>query len=142
MEQRRVLGFTLIEFLISMILVVILIGVAIPTYYHYRRKAFYSEIVNMAEYYQSAINNCMQHAQRNFTDCDAGKYGIPNNISDGPGLIESATVTDGVITVTPRPGHGVKATDTYILTPKVNKDNQISWTASGGGCKSGFAQGC
>ena len=141
MQRHITSAMTLVEFLSSLIIVVVLIGIAIPTYYHYRHKAFYSEIVSMAEEYQSPVEDCIKQHPQEFSACSAGKNTIPDNMTDGPGQVESVTVENGVITVTPKPHHGIKATDTYILTPKVSND-KITWKASGGGCKSGFAQGC
>lgn len=132
-------GFTLIELLIAIAIVGILAAVAIPSYQNYTRKAYYTEIVQATTPFKLGIEECFQLTD-DLSSCQAGKNGVPKNINagSGNGLINEVNVgNNGIITVVPRDLHGIKATDTYVLTPIVN-NNQLVWISSGGGKEQGY----
>ena len=134
------LGFTLIELLIAIAIVGILTAIAIPSYQNYTRKAHYTEIVQAATPFKLGVEECFQ-LNGDLKDCTPGKNGVPKNIGagEGVGLINEVKITDkGVITITPRDLHGIKPTDTYILTPEP-QNNQLKWKVSGGGIEQGYA---
>ena len=134
-------GFTLLEILIAIAIVAILAVIAVPTYLHYTRKAYYSEVIQTAERYKIAVTACLMERKGNIQDCDAGAYGIPPNMLTESGQVASVVVKDGIITVTPTNNHGINSGDTYILTP-VYTPNGVSWSTSGGACAAGLAPGC
>ena len=140
MNQKKLNAFTLIELMIVIAIIGILIAVAIPTYQNYTRRAQYTEVVQATAPYKMGVTECYQTTGA-LTDCDAGKSGVPAAISAGkhPGLINTLTIADGVITVTPKAEDGFTAKDTYILTPAVS-NGYLSWTASGGGVINGYTQ--
>ena len=140
MERNKSNAFTLIELMIVIAIIGILIAVAIPTYQNYTRRAQYTEVVQATAPYKMGVTECYQTTGA-LTDCDAGKSGVPAAIAAGkhPGLINTLTIADGVITVTPKAEDGFTAKDTYILTPTVS-NGYLSWTASGGGVTNGYTQ--
>ncbi len=54
-------------------------------------------------------------------------------------MVATLIVASGVITVVPKAKHGISPDDTYVLTPTVS-NGSITWTASGGGVKRGYAK--
>src|SRR3990167_8142263 len=91
-------GLTLMEFLISVVIVAALIITAIPTYKHYSKKAFYSDLIQATFEYQTAVTQCINAHHGNLTDCNAGHEGIPKNKGDDHEQMASITVVNGVIT--------------------------------------------
>lgn len=135
-------GFTLIELLIAIAIIGILTALALPSYQSYTRKARYTEIIQAGASFKIGVEECYQ-AGGDLQECYAGKDGVPDNIEAGlgVGLVDSVIASNGgVITITPRNLHGIKSSDTYILTPEVKNNNQLVWTRSGGGVTSGYAK--
>lgn len=137
--KTKVQGFTLLELLITIVIVAILSAIAIPSYLSYTKKAYYSEIVRAASPAKVAVSACYQ-SLGTLTGCTGGSNGVPADISTATGGVDTLATVDGVITVTPVAQHGILATDTYILTPTVSADGIITWVASGGGVTNGYTQ--
>ena len=138
-EQFR--GYTLIELLITITIIGILVAIAVPSYQNYARRARYSEVVQASAPYKLGVEECFQ-VQGELLVCQGGRNGVPKNVAiwQGPGIISSISVlSGGKIIVVPRNKYGIKATDTYELTPIVDRD-QLSWVSGGGGVRSGYAQ--
>ena len=140
MKHNKLNAFTLIELMIVIAIIGILVAVAIPTYQDYTRRAHYTEVVQATAPYKMGVTECYQ-AAGSLSSCDAGKHGVPAAIAAGkhPGLVNTLTIADGVITVTPKVQDGFVATDTYVLTPTVT-NGYLSWTATGGAVTNGYAQ--
>lgn len=124
-------GFTLIELVITIVILGILASIAIPAYFNYTRRSYFAEIIQAIAPYKTSVVDCFQQTA-DLSQCNAGSHKIPAAITTKTGAVASLTVTGGVITVTPVPARGVLETDTYILTPAI-VNNNIAWTASGAG---------
>lgn len=134
-------GLTLLEFLISVVIISALVIAAIPTYQHYSKKAYYSDLIQASFRYQTAVTQCLTTGKHKLAECNGGEHGIPANRTQGRRMVDSIIVKAGVITVTPKARHGITADQTYILTPQVTTEG-VRWQVSGGGCHAGLVPNC
>ena len=123
-------GFSLIELMVTLIIIAILSAIAIPAYQHYTERAYFSEIVMAAQPYKLGVIECFTRTG-SLDNCNAGEYGIPPAITETQGTVNTLEVSAGVITVTPVNEHGLESTETYILTPTLT-GSLLQWTVSGG----------
>jgi type IV pilus assembly protein PilA len=139
MKRNSQKGFTLMELLITIVIIGILAAIAIPSYLNYTKKAYYSEIVRATAPLKVAVGECY-HTTGDLTLCVAGSNGVPADVTTATGGVASlTTAAGGIITATPVAQHGIVATDTYILTPSI-VNNDMIWTSSGGGVTAGLAK--
>lgn len=130
-------GFSMIELLITFIVLVILAAAAIPAYLDYMRRLDYSEILVDLPKFKTTVENCY-HESKTFKGCNGGKHHIPDNVTKPKDAMASIITLDGVITVAPVEKDGLHSTDTYVATPKA-VNGAIEWSSSGGGVTNGYA---
>lgn len=138
-------GFTLIELMIVVAIIGILAAVAVPAYQNYTIKARYTEVVNAAAPFKTAIELCINNGPCNVAGAvnvpatgaarAASGVGVPNDIAAASGIVGTVVVTPGTgaITVTPVAGNGIVIGDTYVLTPTITAlTGGITWLRTGG----------
>jgi type IV pilus assembly protein PilA len=133
MQHSKQQGFTLIELMIVVAIIGILAAVAIPAYQTYTLKAKFTEVVLATAGLKTQVELCAQDTGA-VADCDAGKSGIPADISVAAGNIATVSTDAGVITATARgtdtaPFNGLTG-QTYTLTPAF-ANGKVTWTAGG-----------
>ena len=133
MRQRRMQGFTMVELLITMVIIVVLAIIAVPSYLSYLRTAEFGKTAAIADRLKSAVEHCAK-ATGDIKRCNAGMHFIPSNLKANHGDA-GREVKHGVITVTapPTARYGVHGAD-YQLTPIVGKQG-LHWKASGAACQ-------
>ena len=130
-------GFSFIELVIVLAIIVILAAVAVPSYLNHLREAEFSATVTAAHSLKSVVAECIEK-KASVIGCSQGAYSIPVSVPAATGT-PGTTVIHGVITATAPPNAQYHvAGATYILTPTV-VNNTVTWAASGGGVTNGYA---
>lgn len=128
-------AFSLLECLITLSIMAILSTLAIPSYMRYTRRAFYSELIQMAAPYQFAVALCaQQHAS--LKPCNNGQQSIPKAMLNQH-HVASLGVHQGVIHIIPQAQHGLSKTDDLQLNPILD-DIGLAWQRSGGAVDKGY----
>jgi type IV pilus assembly protein PilA len=128
-------GFTLLELLITLAIVVILALVAVSSYHSYIKKSHYQSIVVAADSYKKYVAACVKK-QGGLSRCSNEGHTIPTELlHKEPHKLKSVVIDKGVIIMTPVVAKGISESDTYILTPHYDvKTKTIEWKPSGGAC--------
>lgn len=118
----------------------ILAAIALPKYQQYVKRAKYTEVISAAEGVKPLVVACYMDTE-NLADCDDGAHGTGWTIDTGSTSYESKyvdtiSVTDGVITITPKAKEGITAADTLKFTPTPNTNSKTLEWATSGGCTS------
>lgn len=125
MVKKAQAGFTLIELMIVVAIIGILAAVAIPAYQNYTIKAKIGNALSSVSAIKTAVGLCAQENGGVLTNCDTNSGGIPAFTATKE--VASASVTDGVITVTMGTGIGTEVDGkTITMTPTVNASN-VTW---------------
>ena len=127
-------GFSILELLLTLGVVVLLGAIAFPCYKDYMKRVYYKSIVQVAEPFKVGITKCYEKLG-NLKGCNGGKNQVPADTTVAKGPIISAHVVNGVITVIPAAANGITTNDIYILTPTVTDKKELSWKDSGVGAE-------
>lgn len=128
--QKIRTGFSLMEFMIVLIVIAILGAITWPFYNNYVHRYYYKPILQAVDPIKSAVSACYEKFEK-LAVCNGGTHHIPANSVKPVGPIDSLTVVQGVITAIPVPSKYFTKSDTYILSPSI-QNNQLTWHSSGG----------
>lgn len=131
-------GFSMMELMAVISIIGILAAGGIPSYQHFMKKARFSELIKAAMPFKTGVELCYQTTGE-LNDCDSGKMHVPPAIETGKlaGLVDTISVTNGKITVTPKKEYGLNKQDTFELVPTI-KNQHISWQRAGGAVVAGY----
>lgn len=138
MQGKPQKGFSLMEFMITIMIIVLLAAIAIPAYINYTRRAYYSDIITATAPWKLATAKCFQ-TLGTLTKCNANSNHIPANLKTATNNIANLSVNAGIITITPVAAHGVLTSDTCTLTPSM-VNSAVVWTASGPSVTNGYTE--
>ena len=129
-ENHR--GYTLIELLMVIAIISILAAIAIPMYRAQTVRAKLAEVTNAMGHIASAVGTYYEDMNDFPSSLDVPAI----QSSLGVGLsalskVETAAVTNGVITVTITNVGGAVNGSTIILSPSTGSDGSVLWTWSG-----------
>jgi len=130
--RRTQRGFTLIELMVVVAIIGILAAIAAPNYQNYIRKAKFTELTHAIAGLKSGVEVCVSNG-----NCVAGTTisGVLPGSSDIPNLPATQYGTlvisgAGIITATAGTSGGLNG-ETFVLTPAVGANGQVSWTKAG-----------
>lgn len=128
-------GFTALEILIAIAIIVILASVAIPSYVHYQAKSMMAQMVQQVQPLKKQVTICINKHAGVMTSCNSGSQGIAKAMQNE---FFGIRVHHGVIEALPLSSVGVTPNDNYTLTPKWMASSGVTWTTSGGACTHGL----
>ena len=146
--QHTQKGFTLIELMIVVAIIGILAAVAVPAYQTYTLKARFTEVINSATPFKTAVELCVQTGGCvnagaivvPATGATRANTDVPNDAGASANVTSVTVGANGLITATPVAANRIVAGDTYTLLPAITATGGVSWTP-GGGCKTSGATG-
>ncbi len=134
--RKDTAGFSVLELIVALAVIGVLGFFAIPAYFNYQHRISFSPVIQAAEPFKTAVSECYKKL-KTLTGCNAGSNQIPAAMTTAKDAVAKLTVTNGVIAVTPVAREGVLTTDTYVLTPAIQK-GEIAWKLSGGSVANGY----
>lgn len=136
--SRKTKGYTLVELMITFVMIGILGAVAIPSYQDYLRKAQYQELLQMAAPVKTSVDICYQ-ITGDLNNCSGGQNGVPTNLINNSDTFARYIFTiRGIIYVFPNNENGFTLIgDYYILVPNI-ANNTLVWNFTGPGVSKGY----
>ena len=141
---RQARGFTLIELVVTILLLAILASIALPAYLQHQKKGKDSEAQSNARNLVSRVELCYA-TQETYADCDThaklgSDTGLPYGTNPGEVSVVSATTTGFKVTAVSRAESG-GSNHTYSIEKAAGGVITRNCTAGAankdGGCKSG-----
>lgn len=126
-------GLNRVEVIIIVVVLGILAASLFPVYKNYTIRPKFAEVMKVLAPYTAAIETCAKDGScvvdGSLAGLGVGMRGVPPSISTT--YLARVTVSPkGVITATANKVEGL-AGETFILTPTLSNNTQITWTISG-----------
>ena len=143
MAQNNVLlqrGFTFVEWLVAITIVLAVTSLSIPSYLHHIHKNDYSEFVDAIGPYKAGVELCYQTTS-DLTQCNGGQNSVPNNVltSSRNDDIEWLITNAGVIYLFPKNKNEFTLLGDYmILNPTAKDAKTLSWRFAGPAVTKGY----
>ena len=137
LEQQ---GFSLIELMIVLAIIMLLTTLALPSFQHIRDRAAFVEIVQATLPFKIAVAGCVI-TTGSLNECRSGQHGIPDMFhgTRQSHIQRIEVMTKGIIIATAKALHGTKSQlFTYRLTPTLEKNGEITWRPGGTCMKAGL----
>jgi len=130
-------GFTMVEVIIVVAIIIILAAIAVPSYLGHLRAAEFSSATAAANGLKNPVAKCIQ-INKSPLGCNSAAHAIPAAVNPAPG-IPGASVHNGVITTSASSDadYGVSGA-TYILSPQHTPNKPVTWRASGTACEKNY----
>ena len=135
-KNRKLAGFSLLEFLAVMVLVAVLALIAIPIYDSYIKKARFQNVVVAVESFKPGVAACAQNLgipenTSPFVGCNEGSNGIPAMLGETGPYVARVTVSSGIIIGVATKKGGLNS-EIYALVPTMKSGGIITWAVDGG----------
>jgi len=139
-NHSRSRGFSLIELMIVLAIIMLLTTLALPSYQHIRDRAAFLEVVQATLPFKLAVAGCVI-TTGSLQACRSGQQGIPEVMqgSAHSRIKQIEVLSKGMIVATAQALHTNKHQHlTYRLTPTLESSGEITWTTSGTCVKAGL----
>lgn len=126
-------GFTLIELMIVVAIIGILAAVAIPAYQDYTIRAKVTEGIGFAAAAKTAVSE--YYASKGAFPADNTAAGMDTNTDYATAIVDSVTVTSGIVTVNyddTLGGDVTATTDQVSFWPSLSAAGGVVWKCRGG----------
>lgn len=132
MKALIVRGFTTLELVITVVIVIVLAAIAVPSYLSYLRSAEFGKTVAAGDRLRVIVEHCIKD-NKSARGCSSGRFHVPASLKAGPDKI-GRVVVDGQITVTAptTARYGVDSA-TYVMVP-MRAGETIKWHITGSAC--------
>lgn len=126
-RRKKIIGFTLIELMVVVVVVLIIAKIGTAAYQKYVVRARFSEVINAVNPYKKAIELCAMN-MRDLTVCVSGVNDVPDILYPTTGWVYrvGAGLGGGIIRSTAVSTGGLQGA-AYAIRPTYSTTGGVSW---------------